>query len=433
MYFALGALLATLVALLVLPAVWHRAVRLTTRRVEAAIPVSIFEIQADKDQQRAAFALSQRRLELQTDQLRDAIVEKARDVEAHRLAAMELQKALAAAEARYQDLTGVRDNLSADLSETRALRTQNLAQIESHAQEIAALKATLAEAQAQIAVRSDELEATRAAAANERARAQRAVEKLSADMSETIAALASKARESDARAETIAGHDAEVAELKATLAAAETDLEASRSVVHTLEHRRADEFATAQEDVKRLALNLDRLKADHAMMEAALTHARTQGEAQPMGAGMGDGRAVLKAALADLAAKMVVLAATAEGRLPEMKALRSAPAAGDGDLAGRIRALAADPAALVTPTEAPAPVEAVDADGAGTPSPVRESGAPAANGAAPAEPAIESAHASPPLTPTQAASGIETSETPSLEPVNDSAEPEAETFRKAAS
>ncbi|MGZ9074133.1 MAG: hypothetical protein ACXW3G_14780, partial [Rhodoplanes sp.] len=47
------------------------AVRLTTRRLEAATPLSMAEIQADKDQLRAEFAMSARRLEMSVDQLKN--------------------------------------------------------------------------------------------------------------------------------------------------------------------------------------------------------------------------------------------------------------------------------------------------------------------------------------------------------------------------
>ena len=70
MFFALGFLAASLIALVLLSAVWHRAVRLTTRRIEGAIPVSMAEIQADKDQLRAEFAMSTRRLETSVEQLK---------------------------------------------------------------------------------------------------------------------------------------------------------------------------------------------------------------------------------------------------------------------------------------------------------------------------------------------------------------------------
>jgi chromosome segregation ATPase len=70
MYFGLGFLAASLIALITMPFVHGRAERLTTRRLEAAIPLSMAEIQADKDQLRAEFAMSTRRLEMSVDQLR---------------------------------------------------------------------------------------------------------------------------------------------------------------------------------------------------------------------------------------------------------------------------------------------------------------------------------------------------------------------------
>src|ERR1700759_3978377 len=70
MYFGLGFFIAGLIALVILPLVHNRAVRLTARRLEAATPVSMAEIQADKDQLRAEFAMSTRRLEMSVDQLK---------------------------------------------------------------------------------------------------------------------------------------------------------------------------------------------------------------------------------------------------------------------------------------------------------------------------------------------------------------------------
>ncbi|SEO25081.1 hypothetical protein [Bradyrhizobium sp. OK095] len=71
MYLAIGFLLSMLCGLAIVPLVHSRAVRLTTRRLEAATPLSMAEIQADKDQLRAEFAMSARRLEMSVDQLKN--------------------------------------------------------------------------------------------------------------------------------------------------------------------------------------------------------------------------------------------------------------------------------------------------------------------------------------------------------------------------
>src|SRR5262245_34356047 len=69
MYFGIGFLFAALIGLAIFPRVHGRAVRLTTRRLEAAILPSIEEVQADKDLLRAEFATSTRRLETTVEQL----------------------------------------------------------------------------------------------------------------------------------------------------------------------------------------------------------------------------------------------------------------------------------------------------------------------------------------------------------------------------
>lgn len=64
LFFSLGFLCAGFLALMVAPAIWRRAAVLTRRRIEASVPLSVNEIQADKDRMRAEFAMSTRRLEM---------------------------------------------------------------------------------------------------------------------------------------------------------------------------------------------------------------------------------------------------------------------------------------------------------------------------------------------------------------------------------
>jgi hypothetical protein len=63
MIFALGFLVASLLGLLVLPAVNARAARLARRRAEARLPLSPTEIAAERDFLRAQSAVRERRLE----------------------------------------------------------------------------------------------------------------------------------------------------------------------------------------------------------------------------------------------------------------------------------------------------------------------------------------------------------------------------------
>jgi chromosome segregation ATPase len=70
MFVGIGFLVAGLLVIGVIPLVHARAVRLTMRRLEALTPLSMAEIQADKDQLRAEFAMSTRRLEMSVEQMK---------------------------------------------------------------------------------------------------------------------------------------------------------------------------------------------------------------------------------------------------------------------------------------------------------------------------------------------------------------------------
>jgi len=70
MFVGIRFLIAGLLVIGVIPLVHARAVRLTMRRLEALTPLSMAEIQADKDQLRAEFAMSTRRLEMSVEQMK---------------------------------------------------------------------------------------------------------------------------------------------------------------------------------------------------------------------------------------------------------------------------------------------------------------------------------------------------------------------------
>ena len=71
MFVALGFVAASLLALFIAPAIWRRGVRLTTRRLEATLPISLSDINAEKDLLRAESAVEIRRLELALEQARE--------------------------------------------------------------------------------------------------------------------------------------------------------------------------------------------------------------------------------------------------------------------------------------------------------------------------------------------------------------------------
>lgn len=79
MYAAVGFLAAWLMALMCFPAVHHRAQRLLRKEYEQE-PLSLKEMQAEKDQIRAGFAAATRDLELSIDKLRGKTAAHATDI-----------------------------------------------------------------------------------------------------------------------------------------------------------------------------------------------------------------------------------------------------------------------------------------------------------------------------------------------------------------
>lgn len=67
MLVALGFFVGALLALILLPVLWRRAVRLTTERITSSMPISLSEISADKDQMRAEFAIKIRHFEVELE------------------------------------------------------------------------------------------------------------------------------------------------------------------------------------------------------------------------------------------------------------------------------------------------------------------------------------------------------------------------------
>ena len=75
MYFVAGVLVAGLAAMLVLPAFWRRALRLSARRVRLQAPLSVSEAIAERDQLRAEHSVAMRRLEQHMEVMEKSLAE----------------------------------------------------------------------------------------------------------------------------------------------------------------------------------------------------------------------------------------------------------------------------------------------------------------------------------------------------------------------
>jgi chromosome segregation ATPase len=312
MFFALGFLAASLIALVLLSAVWHRAVRLTTRRIEGAIPVSMAEIQADKDQLRAEFAMSTRRLETSVEQLKlkttEQLAEIGRKSETIRLLKSEVEEKSASITALEAQERTLRDRLRSTEEELSvkakslheaeaelASKTNQLAQLtrslgdktsesESNRVEIVALETQCTALKGRINDLEREVAATEERLADERAQAERTsrsltderekIESLTRRLSEMENRLAASKTETEGLSRTISSLEAEArrqnelaAEREKMLADVRTDLENSKA--ETLAMHREIDTAT-----RSYTSTIEHLKAEKSMVEGALAQLR---------------------------------------------------------------------------------------------------------------------------------------------------------------
>jgi len=104
MIFSLGFLLAGLLALLFLPAVWRRALRLSASRLERRLPLSLAEIAAERDRLRAEFATEHRRIEQSAEALADSRARDRAEIGRQATRAAELALALDVRQKRVAEL-----------------------------------------------------------------------------------------------------------------------------------------------------------------------------------------------------------------------------------------------------------------------------------------------------------------------------------------
>ncbi len=104
MIFSLGFLLAGLLALLFLPAVWRRALRLSASRLERRLPLSLAEIAAERDRLRAEFATEHRRIEQSAEALADSRARDRAEIGRQATRAAELALALDGRQKRVAEL-----------------------------------------------------------------------------------------------------------------------------------------------------------------------------------------------------------------------------------------------------------------------------------------------------------------------------------------
>ncbi|GJD34476.1 hypothetical protein FMGBMHLM_1377 [Methylobacterium aerolatum] len=135
MIFALGFLVASLLGLLVLPAVNARAGRLARRRAEARLPLSAGEIAAERDFLRAQFAVRERRMEREVEAVKAKRAADMAAIGAGTMKAVALTRDLEARDAQLAEVRRTNGSLETSLAESRNEGTASLATL--HALEAA--------------------------------------------------------------------------------------------------------------------------------------------------------------------------------------------------------------------------------------------------------------------------------------------------------
>ncbi len=166
MFGALGFLLGCLLALMIAPPLWNRAVKLTTRKLEATMPMSLNDIQADKDQLRAEFAIDLRKVEVALDKAREKATRELIEANKRRVEIAMLNTDLSAAKAQLQE----NENANRVLQQTIKRRLPDLdSRLKAAKKALAELESVNAELRTTVASQSDALKTARTTLHNQRA------------------------------------------------------------------------------------------------------------------------------------------------------------------------------------------------------------------------------------------------------------------------
>ena len=150
MFVGIGFLVAGPLAVGVIPLVHARAVRLTTRRLEAMNPSSIAEIQADKDLLRAEFAMSTRRLEMSVEELKAKTTSQFMEIGKKSEAIGRLKLELGEKAAQLFALGAKETQLADDLQSTQVDLAAKTGALEKTERALASREAELAEVRANL-------------------------------------------------------------------------------------------------------------------------------------------------------------------------------------------------------------------------------------------------------------------------------------------
>lgn len=161
LYFVLGFLVAGLLALMISPVIWNRAITLTRQKIENSVPLSINEIQADKDQLRAEFSMSTRRLEMSIDELREKASEQLIEINKKRDQSAKYDEDMKERQTTINELEAKASDLRADLASREAHLKDTIAKQERLEAQFAELSEELSQTRIKLSENEQELSGKR--------------------------------------------------------------------------------------------------------------------------------------------------------------------------------------------------------------------------------------------------------------------------------
>ena len=266
LFFVLGFLSAGFLALIVAPAVWRRAVALTRKRIEASVPLTLTEIQADKDRMRAEFAMATRRLEISFKNFREKAAGQIVEINRNReelkrlmserserheaLARLEAQAGEVRAELRRRE--DQLQNLSEQLGQAEQLLEQKVLEIEKLGRMYDDASFTSASRQLEIVARESDIEKLSNEMATLRAE-RREIDRRNQEIATESRTLRESLKAEQERALAL---EARIERLVATIADREEKID-----------RRERELARLHETVKAISTTEDELNAQLATVQ----------------------------------------------------------------------------------------------------------------------------------------------------------------------
>ena len=257
MLFALGFILAALIAMFLGRGLWNYGVKIGQRRMQKLSPLTITEVQADRDRLRAEYAVMTRKLELRLDDLKDRMAEQMAEVSRNKT--------------RIEDLHAQIDERDQLLAEREAESAAMKSKFEPLEAELASRTASIQQLKEQLRNKSEQAENAQREVVQMRVRLEEK-DNLIAEL-ETNAAAALHKSEID---KAITDKVAHISKLTETIQEHKTNLNAQQEEIRSLESSIKD--AEKKTDQAASAKNTKKLSENAGALEKSMSEAEEEAQ-----------------------------------------------------------------------------------------------------------------------------------------------------------